>query len=147
MVHSGRFQHRVAAVTGVASGVGREAAARIAAEGGQVILWDRDEAALAAAASSIPGAQTARIDVVDAADMARAAEAAFNAHGRLDILIASAGITGPTATLWEYPIDAWRRVIDVDLHGIFNSCRAVVPLMLKNNYGRIVNISSVAGKE
>ncbi|MGH7107309.1 MAG: SDR family oxidoreductase [Acetobacteraceae bacterium] len=146
-IFSGRFQHRVAAITGGASGVGREAAARIAAEGGHVILWDRDEAALAAAASSIPGAQTTRVDVVDAADMARAAEAAFDAHGRFDILIASAGITGPTATLWEYPLDAWRRVIDVDLHGIFNSCRAVVPLMLKNNYGRIVNISSVAGKE
>jgi len=144
---SGRFQHRVAAITGGASGVGREAAARIAAEGAQVILWDRDEAALAAAAASIPGARTARVDVADAADMARAAEAAFHAHGRLDILIASAGITGPTATLWEYPLDAWRRVIDVDLHGIFNSCRAVVPLMLKNDYGRIVNLSSVAGKE
>ena len=147
MSFSGRFQHRVAAITGGASGVGREAAARIAAEGGQVILWDRDEAALAEAASSIPGAQSTRVDVADAADMARAAEAAFNAHGRLDILIASAGITGPTATLWEYPLDAWRRVIDVDLHGIFNTCRAVVPLMLENNYGRIVNISSVAGKE
>ncbi|HEX8754760.1 MAG TPA: SDR family NAD(P)-dependent oxidoreductase [Steroidobacteraceae bacterium] len=147
MSFSGRFQHRVAAITGGASGVGREAAARIAAEGGRVILWDRDEAALTEAASSIPGAQTTRVDVADAADMARAAEAAFNAHGRLDILIASAGITGPTATLWEYPLDAWRRVIDVDLHGIFNSCRAVVPLMLKNDYGRIVNISSVAGKE
>ena len=144
---SGRFQHRVAAITGGASGVGREAAARIAAEGGHVILWDRDDAALAAAAAAIPGAQTTRVDVADAADMARAAEAAFRAHGRLDILIASAGITVPTAPLWEYPLDAWRRVIDVDLHGIFNSCRAVVPLMLKNDYGRIVNISSVAGKE
>lgn len=146
-IFSGRFQHRVAAITGGASGVGREAAARIAAEGGHVILWDRDDAALAAAAAAIPGAQTTRVDVADAADMARAAEAAFRAHGRLDILIASAGITGPTAPLWEYPLDAWRRVIDVDLHGIFNSCRAVVPLMLKNDYGRIVNLSSVAGKE
>lgn len=147
MAYSGRFQQRVAAITGGASGVGREAAARITAEGGRVILWDRDEAALAAAAAAIPGAQTKRVDVADAADMARAAEAAFHAHGRLDILIASAGITGPTAKLWEYPLEEWRRVIDVDLHGIFNSCRVVVPLMLKNNYGRIVNISSVAGKE
>ena len=146
-VHSGRFEHRVAAITGGASGVGREAAARVAAEGGHVFLWDRDESALAAAAAAIPGAQTARVDVADAAEMTRAAEAAFRAHGRLDVLIASAGITGPTATLWEYPPDEWRRVIDVDLHGIFNSCRAVVPLMLKNDYGRIVNISSVAGKE
>lgn len=145
--YSARFQHRVAAITGGASGVGREAAARIASEGGRVFLWDRDEAALAAAAAAIPGASTARVDVADAGEVARAAEAAFRAGGRLDILIASAGITGPTASLWEYPLEEWRRVIDVDLNGIFNSCRAVVPLMLQNDYGRIVNISSVAGKE
>src|SRR5215469_8033970 len=145
--YSGRFEHRVAAITGGASGVGREAAARIAAEGGRVFLWDRDEAALAAAAAEIPGAQTARVDVADAGEVTRAAEAAFRTGGRLDILIASAGITGPTSSLWEYPVEEWRRVIDVDLNGIFNSCRAVVPLMLKNDYGRIVNISSVAGKE
>jgi 2-dehydro-3-deoxy-L-rhamnonate dehydrogenase (NAD+) len=144
---SGRFQDRVAVITGGASGVGRDAAARIAAEGGRVFLWDRDDAALAAAAAAIPGARTARVDVADAAEVARAAEAAFAAGGRLDVLIASAGITGPTATLWEYPVEEWRRVIDVDLHGIFNSCRAIVPLMLQNDYGRIVNISSVAGKE
>jgi NAD(P)-dependent dehydrogenase (short-subunit alcohol dehydrogenase family) len=143
----GRFQGRVAAITGGASGVGREAAARIAAEGGSVFLWDRDASALAAAAAAIPGAQTATVDVADAADMARAAEAAFRLHGRLDVLVASAGITGPTSTLWEYPVEEWRRVIDIDLNGIFNTCRAVVPLMLKNGYGRIVNISSVAGKE
>ncbi|MHB8812427.1 MAG: SDR family oxidoreductase [Steroidobacteraceae bacterium] len=145
--YAGRFQHRVAAITGGASGVGREAAARIAAEGGRVFLWDCDEAALATAAAGIPGARTARVDVTDAGEVARAAEAAFRTCARLDILIASAGITGPTATLWEYPVEEWRRVIDIDLHGIFNSCRAVVPLMLENNYGRIVNISSVAGKE
>lgn len=146
-LYTGRFQHRVAAITGGASGVGREVAARITAEGGRVFLWDRNESALAVAAAAIPGAQTARVDVSDAEDVSRAAEVAFRAYGRLDILIASAGITGPTATLWEYPLEEWRRVIDVDLHGIFNSCRAVVPLMLEKNYGRIVNISSVAGKE
>lgn len=146
-VYSGRFRQRVAVVTGGASGVGREAAARIAAEGGSVFLWDRDDAALAAAAAAIPGAQTARVDVADTAEVAQAAEAAFRVGGRLDILIASAGITGPTASLWEYPVEEWRRVIDVDLNGVFNSCRAVVPFMLKNDYGRIINISSVAGKE
>jgi len=146
-LYAGRFQDRVAVITGGASGVGRDAAARIAAEGGRVFLWDRDDAALAAAAAAIPGAKTARVDVADATEVARAAEAAFRAGGRVDVLIASAGITGPTATLWEYPVEEWRRVIDVDLHGIFNSCRAIVPLMLQNDYGRIVNISSVAGKE
>lgn len=145
--YPGRFQDRVAAITGGASGVGREAALRITAEGGRVFLWDRDESALAAAAAAIPGAHTARVDVSDAEEVSRAAEVAFSAYGRLDILIASAGITGPTASLWDYPLDDWRRVIDVDLNGVFNSCRAVVPLMLRRDYGRIVNISSVAGKE
>jgi len=146
-IYSGRFAQRAAVITGGASGVGREAAARIVAEGGRVCLWDWDENALAAAAQAVPGALTAQVDVADAEGVARAAESAFAAMGRLDILIASAGITGPTATLWEYPVQDWRRVIDVDLHGVFNTCRAVVPLMLKNDYGRIVNIASVAGKE
>ncbi|MGB6488848.1 MAG: SDR family NAD(P)-dependent oxidoreductase [Steroidobacteraceae bacterium] len=146
-LYSGRFQDRVAAVTGGASGVGREAAVRITAEGGRVFLWDRDESALAVAAAAIPGARTARVDVSDPENVSRAADVAFRAYGRFDILMASAGITGPTASLWEYPLEEWRRVIDVDLHGVFNSCRAVVPLMLRRNYGRIVNISSVAGKE
>ncbi len=146
-IYANRFERRAAVITGGASGVGREAAARIVAEGGRVCLWDWDEKALAEAARAVPGALTARVDVADPDGVSRAAESAFASFGRLDILIASAGITGPTATLWEYPIQDWRRVIDVDLHGVFNTCRAVVPLMLKNDYGRIVNIASVAGKE
>ncbi len=146
-VYSGRFEHRVAIITGGGSGVGREAASRITAEGGRVCLWDWDEKALSAAGQAIPGAELARVDVADAEQVARAAERAFAAFGRIDVLIASAGITGPTATLWAYPPLEWRRVIDVDLHGVFNSCRAVVPHMLKSDYGRIVNIASVAGKE
>ena len=146
-VYAGRFQHRAAVITGGASGVGREAAMRIAAEGGKVCLWDWDEKALSAAAQAIPGAQAAKVDVADAEQVSRAAERAFGDFGRIDVLIASAGITGPTATLWEYPPQEWRRVIDVDLIGVFNSCRSVVPYMLKNGYGRIVNIASVAGKE
>jgi len=145
--YSGRFQQRVAVITGGASGVGREAAARIVAEGGRVCLWDRDAAALEAATAAIPGAQFMRVDVTDAEDLSRAAEAAFRSFGRLDILIASAGITGPTATLWEYPLEEWRRVIDVDLNGVFYACSAVIPHMLKSDYGRIVNLGSVAGKE
>ena len=146
-LYSGRFQQRVAVITGGASGVGREAAARIVAEGGRVCLWDRDTAALEAATSAIPGAQSMQVEVTDAGDLSRAAEAAFRSFGRLDILIASAGITGPTATLWEYPVGEWRRVIDVDLNGVFYACRAVIPHMLKRDYGRIVNLGSVAGKE
>jgi 2-dehydro-3-deoxy-L-rhamnonate dehydrogenase (NAD+) len=147
-LYSERFKSRVAVITGGASGVGLEVGARIAAEGGKVSLWDRDAAALAKAAASIGAdVHTQALDVTDAARMVSAAEAVYTRFGRIDVLVASAGITGPTARLWEYPVEEWRRVIDIDLNGVFNSCRAVVPQMLKNDYGRIVNISSVAGKE
>jgi NAD(P)-dependent dehydrogenase (short-subunit alcohol dehydrogenase family) len=147
-VYSERFKNRVAVITGGASGVGHQIGVRIAAEGGKVSLWDRDAAMLAKAAASVSGgAHTAQVDVTDAAKLAGAAEAVYEKFGRIDVLVASAGITGPTAKLWEYPLEEWRRVIDIDLHGVFYACRAVVPHMLKNDYGRIVNISSVAGKE
>jgi 2-dehydro-3-deoxy-L-rhamnonate dehydrogenase (NAD+) len=147
-LYTGRFKNRVAVITGGASGVGLEVGARIAAEGGKVSLWDRDAAALSKAAASIGAdVHTAQVDVTDAAKLVSAAQAVYSQFGRIDILVASAGITGPTAKLWEYPVDEWRRVIDIDLNGIFNSCRAIVPQMLANDYGRIVNISSVAGKE
>lgn len=146
-LYPGRFAQRTAIITGGASGVGREAAARITAEGGRVSLWDRDEKTLSEAARELPGAHIAQVDVADTEQVARAADNVFRTFGRVDILIASAGITGPTATLWDYPPEEWRRVIEVDLIGIFNSCRAAVPLMLQNDYGRIVNIASVAGKE
>ena len=147
-VYSERFKNRVAVITGGASGVGQDIGARIAAEGGKVSLWDRDAAMLAKVAASIgPTAHTVQVDVTDAARLVSAAEAVYEKFGRIDVLVASAGITGPTAKLWEYPLEEWRRVIDIDLHGVFYACRAVVPHMLKNDYGRIVNISSVAGKE
>ena len=146
-VYSGRFAGRAAVITGGASGVGREAAARITAEGGQVILWDRDATALEPAQRETGAVGVAALDVADYAAVERAAGEAFERLGRVDILIAGAGITGPTATLWDYPVEEWRRVFDVNVNGVFNSCKALVPFMLKNDYGRIVNISSVAGKE
>jgi len=100
-----------------------------------------------AAAAVAGGAHTAQVDVTDPQKLASAAETVFAKLGRIDVLVASAGITGPTAKLWEYPLEEWRRVIDIDLNGIFYTCRAIVPYMLNNDYGRIVNISSVAGKE
>lgn len=142
-----RFADRVAVITGGASGVGLEIARRITAEGAQVSLWDRDPQSLSKAATSINQAHTVTLDIADTDQVSSAAEAAYSALGRVDILIACAGITGLTAPLWEYPPAEWRRVIDIDLNGIFYSCRAVIPYMLKNDYGRIVNISSVAGKE
>ena len=142
-----RFANRVAVITGGASGVGREIAARITDEGGRVSIWDRESALLQETRTAVNAAHCAVVDVSDASQVAHAAQATFDALGRIDILVAGAGITGPTATLWEYPLEEWRRVMDIDLNGIFYCCRAIVPLMLRNDYGRIVNISSVAGKE
>lgn len=142
-----RFKYRAAVITGGASGVGLDTARRIIAEGGAVALWDRDAKALAGAKAALPGAVSCEVDVTDWNQVERAAAQSFSALGRIDILVAGAGITGPNAPLADYPVADWARVIDINLTGVFHSCRAVVPYMLRNNYGRIVNISSVAGKE
>lgn len=146
-VFQGRFEGRAAVVTGGASGLGKAAAARIVREGGRVSLWDLNAEALAAAAAEIGAAHTAALDVADPDAVSRAAGDANTALGRLDILVASAGITGATGPVWGFPIDSWKRVVDINLHGVFFCCRAVVPFMLANGYGRIVNVASVAGKE
>jgi 2-dehydro-3-deoxy-L-rhamnonate dehydrogenase (NAD+) len=145
--HGGRFAGRVAVVTGGASGIGEAIAARLSGEGARVSIWDRDEAALAPARASCRAAHGLVVDVTDAEAVERAAKATAEALGRIDILVTSAGITGPNAPVWDYPIDEWRRVFDVDVHGVFHCCRAVVKHMQQNDYGRIVNIASVAGKE
>jgi 3-oxoacyl-[acyl-carrier protein] reductase len=142
------FRNRTAVVTGGAAGIGLAIAHRLAASGAALALWDRDEAALANARAAFPGGVvTHALDVADADAVARAADATAKAMGRIDVLVCSAGITGPNTPTWEYPVDAWRQVIDVNLNGLFYCNRAVVPVMLKNEYGRIVNIASVAGKE
>jgi 2-dehydro-3-deoxy-L-rhamnonate dehydrogenase (NAD+) len=87
------------------------------------------------------------LDVSVAADVHRAMSATLDVMGRVDILVANAGIAGPNHSLWEYPIEHWRQVIDVNLNGVFLCCRAVVPSMIQQNYGRIVNVASIAGKE
>ena len=142
------FRKRTAVITGGAAGIGFAIARRLAASGATLALWDRDAVALAAAQVALPGgALTHALDVADPAAVARAATASAEALGRIDVLVCSAGITGPNAPTWEYPVDAWRQVIDVNLNGLFYCNRAVVPFMLKGDYGRIVNIASVAGKE
>ena len=142
------FSNRTAVVTGGAAGIGLAVARRLAASGAQVALWDRDDAALAKAKAGVAGiAFTSALDISDADAVARATAATEQALGRIDVLVCSAGITGPNATTWQYPPDAWRQVIDVNLNGLFYCNRWVVPAMLKNDYGRIVNIASVAGKE
>ena len=138
-----RFSGRTAIVTGGVSGIGAGIAARLAAEGARVSLWDVNADALAGSGA----AHTVALDGTDAAAVQRAAEATAAALGKIDILIASAGITGPNHTVWDYPVEAWDRVIDVNLKGVFYCNRAVVPYMQRNGYGRIVNIASIAGKE
>jgi 3-oxoacyl-[acyl-carrier protein] reductase len=138
-----RFAGRTAIVTGGVSGIGAGIAARLAAEGARVSLWDRDAAALAKA----DAAHQVSIDVTDAEAVQRAADETAAALGRIDILIACAGITGPNAPTWDYPVAEWDRVIDVNLNGVFYCNRAVVPHMQRHGYGRIVNIASIAGKE
>jgi 3-oxoacyl-[acyl-carrier protein] reductase len=144
---AGRFSGRAAVITGGASGLGRSAATRIVAEGGRVSLWDIDAGSLALAARELGAAHSAVVDVSDQAAVERAMAESRQALGGIDILITSAGITGATAPVSEYPADSWLRVVDVNLNGLFYCCRAAVPHMLAGGYGRIVNISSVAGKE
>ncbi|NLS28383.1 2-dehydro-3-deoxy-L-rhamnonate dehydrogenase [Sphingomonas sp. S2M10] len=144
---AGRFAGRAAVITGGASGLGLAVARRIVAEGGTVALWDLNPDQLAVAAADLGSAHVEQLDVSDADAVARAAEATAAALGRIDILVCSAGITGATVPVHEFPLDSWRRVIDINLNGLFYCCRAVVPHLLANGYGRIVNVASVAGKE
>lgn len=143
----GRFAGRNAIVTGGASGLGRDVARRIIAEGGQAVLWDLDADALAITAGEIGAVHCVALDVSDPQAVARAADESAAALGKIDILVCSAGITGATVPVHEFPLDSWQRVIDINLNGLFYCCRAVVPLLVANGYGRIVNVSSVAGKE
>jgi len=139
------LKNRVAVITGGARGIGLATAERFVASGARLALWDRDGAE--AAAQRFAGAIGCTVDVTDERRVAAALAETERRLGSVDILVASAGIAGPNATVAEYPVDAWRQVIDVDLNGVFLCCRAVVPGMVKRNYGRIVNIASVAGKE
>jgi len=147
MEEASRFAGRHAVVTGGASGIGREIAARLAAQGAVVSVWDRDEGVLAQAVTATAAAHSFVLDIADPEQVSAAADATAAAFGKLDILVASAGITGPNATLWDYPVGEWQRVIDVNLNGLFYCNRFIVPHLLRNGYGRIVNIASIAGKE
>jgi 2-dehydro-3-deoxy-L-rhamnonate dehydrogenase (NAD+) len=148
MQFADRFKGRVAVVTGGASGIGLAIAERIIAEGGKASIWDMNGEAGARAAQKIgKQAHSMVVDVSDEASVARAAAETVKQFGRIDVLVTSAAITGPNATTWEYPSDKWRQVIDVNVHGVFYCCRSVVPQMQRQDYGRIVNIASVAGKE
>jgi 3-oxoacyl-[acyl-carrier protein] reductase len=137
---------RHAVVTGGASGIGLAIAQRFAASGATVTIWDRDAAAARKAASALAGHAVA-VDVCDDAAVARAVAQTLAAAPAIDILVNNAGITGPNVKLWDYPVEDWGAVFAVNVHGVFHCCRAIVPAMRTHDYGRIVNIASVAGKE
>jgi NAD(P)-dependent dehydrogenase (short-subunit alcohol dehydrogenase family) len=143
-----RFKERVAVVTGGASGIGFAIARRIVAEGGRAVIWDVDAKAGAEAAARLgERALSVAVDVSNEASVYDAAAQTAKAFERIDILVTSAAITGPNATTWDYPPEKWRQVIDINVNGVFYCCRAVVPHMQAQDYGRIVNIASIAGTE
>ena len=143
-----RFEGMTAVVTGGGSGIGFAVAARVVAEGGEVLLWDIDQKRLDAATAKLGGKTRARrVDVTDPDDVERAVEEAVAALRRIDALVCSAGIAGPTASLIDYPIGEWKRVFDINVNGLFYCNRFVAREMKAEGYGRIVNIASIAGKE
>jgi 2-dehydro-3-deoxy-L-rhamnonate dehydrogenase (NAD+) len=141
------FRDRTAIVTGGARGIGLACAAKIADGGGRVALWDRDMDRAKQSAASLKEAIAVEVDVTSEASVAAALAETEGQLAPPDILIASAGITGPNTTVVSYPVDAWRQVIEVNLTGVFLCNRAVAGGMAMRGRGRIVNIASVAGKE
>ena len=137
-----------AVVTGGAQGIGRAIVERFLASGAAVAIWDRDKALADKAAGALRGKVTTfAVDVTNYAEVERARDDTVKALGRVDILVNNAGVAGPNVPTWEYPLQAWRDVLSINLDGPFHCCRALAPLMVAQNYGRIVNIASIAGKE
>jgi 2-dehydro-3-deoxy-L-rhamnonate dehydrogenase (NAD+) len=144
------LQGKNAIVTGGARGIGFTIAQRLLASGAACSLWDRDVEALRSAAESLAGSGTvctAVVDLTQADSVRAAAEATFAALGRVDILVNNAGIAGATKKTWEFAPDEWQQVLQVNLFGVFLCCRAVIPKMIEQGCGRVVNIASIAGKE
>jgi 2-dehydro-3-deoxy-L-rhamnonate dehydrogenase (NAD+) len=141
---------RMAVVTGGAQGIGRAIVERLLASDARVAIWDRDRALGERAAGEL-NAQgriiALEVDVTDPQAVERARDDTLAAFGRIDILVNNAGISGPNVPTWEYPIEAWRQVLSINLDGPFHCCRAVAPSMIAQNYGRVVNVASIAGKE
>tara|TARA_B100001167_G_scaffold183399_1_gene141938 strand:- start:573 stop:1310 length:738 start_codon:yes stop_codon:yes gene_type:complete len=139
------LKNKVAVVTGGAQGFGLAIAKRFLVSGAQVVIWDIDEKILL----SVEEKNITKIivDVTSFQKIEEATKETLSLFGRIDILVNNAGIAGPSYTTWEYPIEEWQKIIDIDLSGVFYCCKSIVPVMKKNNYGRIINIASIAGKE
>ena len=142
------FKNRTAIVTGGAQGFGLDITKRLIRSGASVIIWDNDQKMVEKAIEDIKSPNLS-FNIVDISNYSKVEECVqeITKQKNIDILINNAGITGPTATLWEYDIEMWKKVVDINLMGTFNCCRTIVPNMIKNNYGRIVNVASVAGKD
>ena len=142
------FKDRTALVTGGAQGFGLDIAKRFLQSGAKVIIWDIDSETLEKATKELDNLNLSS-DVVDVANFKEVKDSIndITKDTNIDILINNAGITGPTNSLWEYDIEKWKKVVDINIMGTFNCCKMVVPNMIKNNYGRIVNVASVAGKD
>ena len=147
-MHKFDFKNRTAVVTGGAQGFGLDVAKRFLESGAKVFIWDIDEKLLKSAADEIknPNLFYSVVDISKYQDVEKNV-ADITSKTNIDILINNAGITGPTGPLWEYDVDMWNKIVQINLIGTFNCCRAIVPNMIKNNYGRIVNVASVAGKD
>jgi 3-oxoacyl-[acyl-carrier protein] reductase len=138
---------RVAVITGGSGGIGMATAARMLASGAQVSIWDRDASSLDAARLRLPGLACENVDVTDERSVERATAATMARFGRIDILVNAAGVTAPKATILDTEAERWRRIVDINLTGTFLVSRAVAKHMVAADYGRVVNLGSVAGKE
>jgi 2-dehydro-3-deoxy-L-rhamnonate dehydrogenase (NAD+) len=142
------LNNRSAVVTGGAQGFGKAITERFVASGAKVAIWDHDHALAEKTAKAIGPAVTAiKVDVTDPANVEKARDATLTAFGKIDILVNNAGIAGINKTVWETDLDEWRKVLRINLDGPFICCKAIAPDMIRNGYGRIVNIASIAGKE
>ena len=143
------LKDRVAIITGGAQGFGLAISKRIIQSGGKVVIWDIDENAIKSAIDEISSENLSfkKVDVINFVEIENALLETEKELGKIDIFVNNAGITGMNAKVWDYPLDEWKKVIELDLNSTFYCCKAVVPHMIKNNYGRIVNIASIAGKE
>ena len=144
------LKNKAAVVTGGAQGIGLAIAERLLKSGASVCLWDRDQVLVEETANSLASKGKVEIAVMDVTDLdsvKAATQKTIDSLGSIDILVCNAGIAGPTVKVWEYPPEDWQQVINIDLTGVFNCLHSVAPVMIEQNYGRIVNVASVAGKD